>query len=176
MGRWCATCSKCLQNNIQEMMEKRNILTCWIGFRYKLQPRKVIVGKDVTTGKWSNRNAIVKAQCSSLIKQRQKWRVVWILLKPLTFFVNTETSSQLWLTMGCRWFWRTNAFGRSDIAHFLFEGALLRTILTWLKWKTNDKIGWARNVQKDVATQHELPCLRCSRFLVLCCAVFRFGK
>ena len=61
------------------------------------------------------------------------------------FFCKYWTSSQppwsLWLTMSCRWFWRTNAFGLNDIAHFLsVEGALLRTILTWLKWKTKGKV------------------------------------
>ena len=39
-----------------------------------------------------------------------------------------------------------------------------------------ERISQAGNVQKDVATQHELPCLRLSSFLVLRCAVFRLAN
>ena len=105
-------------------------------------------------------------------------RVVWILVKPLTFFVNTETSSQppwsLWLTMSCRWFWRTNAFGLNDIAHFLFEGAILRTILTWLKWKTEGKVflkGLVEPVMFKKMLQRNMSCPVWGSHVFSCCVV-----
>lgn len=180
MGLWCATCSKYLQNNIQEMMEKRNILTCWIGFRYKLKPRKLIVCKDVI------KVAIKMVKCSSLIKQRRKLNFI----EAFKLFSDTETSSQppwsLWLAISCRWLWRTNVFGLNDIVHILFEGAILRTILTWLKWKTEGKAFFFHcRLQDWLSPQCSKRCcyatwvalfevLAFSR--VLCCAVFRFGK